>query len=147
MPGPTIEALVGTSACVLDFIRGHGVGWHSVKRKLCQPQKSLAIFGSGQYNPPLAPLTDCPVVSCQCLTKNIGHLQILPKIGAQLVDEFVVLSNPLISNDRECAAECGALGDGLAEARHQWGEPVLWHGGDEFVEHAALAEQRVRAGL
>src|SRR5208283_4800407 len=57
------------------------------------------------------------------------------------------LTDPLISDDGESATERRAFRDGLAEARHQRGQSALRHGRDEFVEHAALAKQRVGAGF
>ncbi len=38
-------------------------------------------------------------------------------------------------------------GHGLCEFLHQWREPVFRHVWDQFVEHAALPEQRVRPRL
>src|SRR5271155_5435800 len=39
------------------------------------------------------------------------------------------------------------VGDDLGEFLHQRQEPVLWHVGDEVVEHTALPKQRVSAGF
>src|SRR3954462_13628927 len=37
------------------------------------------------------------------------------------------------------------LGQDVCEPFDERAQPVFWHGRDEFVEHGALAEQRVRA--
>src|SRR3954452_12742286 len=47
----------------------------------------------------------------------------------------------------EHAAELGCIGHGVGEAFDEGCEPVLRHGGDQVVEHAALPEQRVGARL
>jgi hypothetical protein len=51
--------------------------------------------------------------------------------------------SPHFSNWSENVREQGLLLEHLGETLHQWPKPVVTHGWDEIVEHAALAEQRV----
>ena len=52
---------------------------------------------------------------------------------------------PSFSDRSESIGEDWKLGEYGREPLHERQQPVLGHGGDEFVKHAALPEQRVGA--
>src|SRR5271163_2630894 len=142
MVGAALGALIGL-VCIATMICFPPIVSLSIT-KLFGPSSRVFALKVYPRNPVVGNATVVPVVNLSLMLKHVSRIAIISLAAVQLFHCSLI---PSFLDDRESLFERAILHDDFAEPFHEGPQSRFGHSRDQFVEHAALAEERMGAML